>query len=250
MPHLAMLELVYRHVELVSQQRNEVCKKMERTDFIKDVDESGNVALEICRPRIHSYFMCQYLEYLSELMEDTETPRVRDWTPEYPAQYGKENLEARVRRYPLAGFVDAGISVAIDDLLDILKGSISSEDAQAFLQDISCLVSPPQDPEASKPTYVGETGSIAQHSVPSRYHVLHLPVLLVNHQIHECGLDEATRNRQRLNCVSAVQFLASLGIKDFPVYGLATSGQYGHVSSTWFSSADIVRRFSLCAFMH
>ena len=70
------------------------------------------------------------------------------------------------------------------------------------------------------------------------------------HQIHECGLDEATRNRQRLNCVSAVQFLASLGIKDFPVYGLATSGQYGHVSSTWFSSADIVRRFSLCAFMH
>ena len=51
----------------------------------------------------------------------------------------------------------------------------------------------------------------------------------------------ARGNRQRLNCVSAVQFLASLGIKDFPVYGLATSGQYGHVSSTWFSSADNVR---------
>ena len=149
---------------------------------------------------------------------------------------------AHVRRYPLAGFVDAGISIAIDDLLDSLKGSISPEDAHSFLQDISCFVSPPRDQETSEPTSMEEPGSVAQHSVPSRHNVLHLPVLLVTHQIHECGLDDATRNRQRLNCVSAVQFLATLGIKDFPVYGFATSGQYGYVSSTWFSSADNVRR--------
>ena len=149
-----------------------------------------------------------------------------------------------MRRYPLAGFVDAGISIAIDDLLDSLKCIMRPEDARSLLQYISCFVSPPRDQETSEPTSMEEPGSVAQHSVPSRHHVLHLPVLLVNHQIHECGLDEATRNRQRLNCVSAVQFLASLGIKDFPVYGLATSGQYGYVSSTWFSSADNVRRLS------
>ena len=149
-----------------------------------------------------------------------------------------------MRRYPLAGFVDAGISIAIDNLLDCLKCIMPPEDAHSFLQDISCFVSPPQDQVASEPTRMEEPGSATQRSVPSRRHFLHLPVLLVTHQIHECGLDDATRNRQRLNCVSAVQFLATLGIKDFPVYGLATSGQYGYVSSTWFSSADNVRRSS------
>ena len=42
------------------------------------------------------------------------------------------------------------------------------------------------------------------------------------HQIHESGLEDGTRNRQRLNCFSAVQSPATLRINNFPVYGLAT----------------------------
>ena len=243
MPHLAMLELVYRHVEPNSQEHAELSKKMRATDSDEEGDRLGAIAPELWRPQNHSYFMRDYLEYLSELMEDTTTLRVRDRTPEYAAQYGKESLEARMRRYPLAGFVDSGISIVIDNLLDSLKCTLSPEDARALLQDISCYVSPPQaqNQEAFEPAHEEETRSTAQRSVPSGHHAFHIPVLLVNHQIHECGLDDSTQNRQRLNCVSAVQFLAILGIKDFPVYGLATSGQYGYVSSTWFSSADNVR---------
>ena len=241
MPHVGMLDLIRRHLKLLNDDFCAVDDEMKRTDVIEELEMWREIAWEIRTPLKHSRLTHDYLEFLGDLLEDTELPRVADWTPEYAAQYGKGNLEGRIRRYPLAGFIDGGISIAIDDLLDCLKDSISPEDAHAFLQDISCFVSPPQDQEASEQTRMEEPGSTALPFVPPQHHVLHLPVLLVNHQFHECGLDEATRNRQRLNCVSAVQFLASLGIKDFPVYGLATSGQYGYVSSTWFSSVDNVR---------
>ncbi|TFK94547.1 hypothetical protein K466DRAFT_535899 [Polyporus arcularius HHB13444] len=98
---------------------------------------------------------------------------------------------------------------------------MSPDDSQAFLRDISFLVGSSTLQDAPP------AGSTVAEPNASR-HILRLPVLLVNHQVHECGLDDSTRNKQRLNCVSAAQFLAALGIKDFPVYGLTTSGQYGY----------------------
>ncbi|CAL1712250.1 unnamed protein product [Somion occarium] len=39
-------------------------------------------------------------------------------------------------------------------------------------------------------------------------------------------------------CVSAVEYLASLGIEDFPVYGVFASGSVGNLIMTWHSSAS------------
>ncbi len=54
----------------------------------------------------------------------------------------------------------------------------------------------------------------------------------------------ATRNEQRIATASAAWFLARLGIKDFPVFGLVTStygGKRGYLSQAWFSEKDNVR---------
>ncbi len=70
----------------------------------------------------------------------------------------------------------------------------------------------------------------------------HLPVLLVKHQDddEDDKLQTPTSNMQRINCVSAVRFLAALGIKDFPVYGLSTYGPRSSLCQAWHSGADNV----------
>lgn len=70
--------------------------------------------------------------------------------------------------------------------------------------------------------------------------MLHLPILLVNHQGAGEKLKNSTINAQRFACVSAASFLTALGIKDFPVYGLAPYGSYGIVSQAWYSTTDNV----------
>lgn len=50
----------------------------------------------------------------------------------------------------------------------------------------------------------------------------------------------AARNAQRMFCVNAVQFLAALGIKDFPVYGLLVDGSCGSLSQAWVSAENHV----------
>ncbi|KAI0695690.1 hypothetical protein C8T65DRAFT_814840 [Cerioporus squamosus] len=158
--------------------------------------------------------------FLCDLLTDAKSPRDKTWTPQDTAEDEVEKLKARVQRYPVGGFIDAGISLAINDLLNGLQGDLDLDGARALLQDISFLVVP-SIPQAESAVTTAADRNASRH-------VLHLPVLLVIHQTHECGLDDSTRNKQRLNCVSAAKFLATLGIKDFPVYGLATSGQYGY----------------------
>ena len=70
--------------------------------------------------------------------------------------------------------------------------------------------------------------------------MVHLPLLLINHQTEGTVLSDATRHKQRLACASAVKFLASLGIKNFPVCGLATYDSYGVLSQAWFSESSEV----------
>ncbi|KAI0665467.1 hypothetical protein C8Q78DRAFT_558015 [Trametes maxima] len=67
---------------------------------------------------------------------------------------------------------------------------------------------------------------------------LHLPVLLFCFQDMGVALKDSTRNRLRLACVSAVRFLAVLGVTDFPVYGLCVCGPYGIPCIAWYSSEN------------
>ncbi|RDX40632.1 hypothetical protein OH76DRAFT_1490120 [Lentinus brumalis] len=223
MPHSGILDLVYDHADLMADEGTALSRKPRGVDIALDEKRpSQDVGNEIGAAWTYAWRMRTDIAYLCVYADDTRSPRAEGWTPEVAALHEVRKLSARLKRYPLSGFIDAALSIVIDALLD----GLDLVAAQAFLQGISYFVTPP--------TEEAVTGTVGDNS----RHVLHLPVLLVNHQNHECGLDHSTRNKQRLNCVGAVQFLAALGIKDFPVYGLATSGQYGYVSSTWYSSED------------
>ncbi len=241
MPHAEVLNLLRRYADLAEAEEKAIYNEKERVRGANlDSDEVAswqNAGREICASYDYARLVRDDVESLCDLLDDKNSPRAKGFDPQDVAKDEVEKLKARVQRYPVGGFVDAGIFVAIDDLLVDLQ---SPDGAQAFLQDITFLVGPSAPQDTTAPA-----GSTAADWNASR-HMLRLPVLLVNHQIHECGLDDSTRNKQRLNCVSAVQFLAALGIKDFPVYGLATSGQHGYVSSTWYSSEDSVRRSAGC----
>ncbi|RDX40639.1 hypothetical protein OH76DRAFT_1423591 [Lentinus brumalis] len=235
MPHVGLFDLILRHTALMGTEASAMADEMSRVRRARlDSDKMAawqNAGREIDRASESARFVRDEVEFLCDLLDDKDSPRAKDFDPQDVAKDEVEKLKARVQRYPVGGFVDAGIFVAIDGILDGLQSDMSPDDSQAFLRDISFLVG------SSTPQDAPPAGSTAAEPNASR-HILHLPVLLVNHQVHECGLDDSTRNKQRLNCVSAAQFLAALGIKDFPVYGLATSGQYGYVCSTWYSSED------------
>lgn len=65
---------------------------------------------------------------------------------------------------------------------------------------------------------------------------LHLPLLLIKNQPRypDEGSNESARvarsQEQRIATSSAAWFLAHLGIKDFPVFGLVTCGKEGYLS--------------------
>ena len=235
MPHARLHDVSSRHSSLLDDELLAMQAELRKVHpFSKKRPPLQNAGREVAQAWKHASRMHADIVEICDLLVDTISPRAKGWTPQHAAEDDVRRLRSRLQRYPLGGLVDAGLSVAIDDILGILECHLDPLKAKAFVRDMSCFIAPnhPQNScENASPTPATDEDS----------HVLHLPVLLVNHQIHDCGLDDSTRNRQRLNCVSAVQFLATLGIKDFPVYGLATSGQYGYVSSTWFSSADDVR---------
>ena len=120
-----------------------------------------------------------------------------------------EQMTDRLTRYPLGCRLDAAISVVDNTFMD----EVALEAGPDFAQEMSFLDS---NEETS----------------------FHLPLLLVAHQTSNPELDDNTRNLLRLCCVSAAHFLAVLGIKDFPVFGLATVGHHGYVSAAWSSDTD------------
>ncbi len=238
MPHVGLFDLILKHTILMEAEASAMADEMSRVRRARlDSDKMAawqNAGRDIGPTSRYARLVHDDVEFLCDLLDDKDSPRAKDFDLQDVAKDEVEKLKARVQRYPVGGFVDAGIFVAIDDILDGLQSDMSPDDSQAFLRDISFLVGSSTLQDAPP------AGSTVAEPNASR-HILRLPVLLVNHQVHECGLDDSTRNKQRLNCVSAAQFLAALGIKDFPVYGLTTSGQYGYVCSTWYSSEDSVR---------
>ncbi|KAI0695682.1 hypothetical protein C8T65DRAFT_664933 [Cerioporus squamosus] len=122
-----------------------------------------------------------------------------------------EKLADRLTQYPLGVRLDAAISaVDLDFLVEAGTGT-----RRDFIQEICLFRDDGLDDGAFR-----------------------LPVLLIKHQVQGPDLDVITRNALRLCCVSAAHFLAVLGIKDFPVYGLITTGHYGYVSAAWCSDSD------------
>ncbi|KAI0665459.1 hypothetical protein C8Q78DRAFT_1064430 [Trametes maxima] len=67
---------------------------------------------------------------------------------------------------------------------------------------------------------------------------LRVPIMIITYQTEGEILQHATRNRQRLACTSAVQFLAMLGVMDFPIYGLSVCGPHGIPCFAWYSSTE------------
>ena len=240
MPHARFSELTRGHSKLMGDEFMAIFRQLRNTNWhSKERPSLRQAEREINEASDHASRMEGDIEYILDLLTDTVTPRSKRWSAQYAAKTEARKLRSRLQRYPLGGFADAGLTIVVDDILNNLESDMIPPEARAFLQDISCI--------SPRSSIKDPSGSALPTLADPESRVLHLPILLVWHQIHDCGLDDLTQNRKRLNCVSAVQFLATLGIKDFPVYGLATSGQYGYVSSTWFSSADNVRHLCPCA---
>lgn len=66
-------------------------------------------------------------------------------------------------------------------------------------------------------------------------HELRLPVVLVEYKKPD-DLPAKALNQCRMYCVSAASYLATLGIKEHPVFGFATSGQVGFMIMVWHSA--------------
>ena len=132
-------------------------------------------------------------------------------TTEDPIIVQIEKMAERLTRYPLSYRLDAAFS-AVDRTF---MHKVAIEAGKDFVREISLF----------------DSGDGA----------LHLPILLVKHQTGKLDLDVVTCNMLHVCCVSAAHFLAVLGIKDFPVFGLATAGHYGYVSAAWYSETYGVR---------
>ena len=149
-------------------------------------------------------------------------PRARDngWLVEY--------LMRRLWYYPIQFSVEGAITVTIS----VSVVGLPSEAADVLRNAAFFELQDSQSPD----------GSTVE---------LQIPLLLIKEQVEsddEEDLDEAeippqysTRNEQRIAMASAAWYLARLGIRDFPVFGLVTCDEKGYLSQAWVSERDEVR---------
>ena len=133
----------------------------------------------------------------------------------------------RMSKYPVQLDVDAAFTVAISSFFD--KSAELSETAARILGELPFL-----RPVSEQMVQTGDNGG-----------VLHLPLLLVNHQPEGQArnpqkLTRAARREQEIALSSAAWFLEVFGITDFPVYGLVTVGQNAYLQQAWCSAEDKV----------
>ena len=74
MPHVGMLDLIRRHLKHLDDDFCAVDDEMKRTDVIEELEMWREIAWEIRTPMKHSRLMHDYLEFLGDLLEDTELP--------------------------------------------------------------------------------------------------------------------------------------------------------------------------------
>ncbi|KAI0320590.1 hypothetical protein OF83DRAFT_1081519 [Amylostereum chailletii] len=77
-----------------------------------------------------------------------------------------------------------------------------------------------------------DVGDVADTD-PGAEDTLHIPILFHEYQESVRTSKETAVNRWRIDAVASVKFLATLGITDFPVFGLVTKGPVGVVVCAW-----------------
>ncbi|KAI0695658.1 hypothetical protein C8T65DRAFT_664825 [Cerioporus squamosus] len=120
----------------------------------------------------------------------------------------------RLARYPARATLEGAVTVELEDVADHLRSIEGASGAEDLMGTLSFFRS-----------HGGGVRSLS------------LPLLLITHQDYGTALVDSTVTEQRLACVSAVRFLAALGITDFPIYGLATYGRFGVACQAWYSTA-------------
>ena len=63
-----------------------------------------------------------------------------------------------------------------------------------------------------------------------------IPQLAVKYKKPDQKDDKQALNQARMYCTASVSYLAALGIKQYPVFALATHGSVGYVLMAWMSS--------------
>ncbi|KAI0349816.1 hypothetical protein OH77DRAFT_1525343 [Trametes cingulata] len=152
-----------------------------------------------------------------------------------------DEVRGRLVRYPVEGSIDAAVALSLRELVEEVRRVTGDEVVEDFMDSLRFLRLPDGKEPERHPV---KCRSLFDSSMPlvSRptfdTEAFHLPLLLFTFQ--DCGtsLQDTTRNQQRLACTSAAKFLAALGVKDFPVFGLSICGPYGIPCAAWCSSQD------------
>ncbi len=203
MPHVTLADLADDYESLTNNDWRH---------FVRANKGPGMSLLENCRPA--SQELKSVWKHMGNL-SDTVRAVFEEEATDTDIVIQQEMLADRLTQYPLGCHLDAAISAVDFDFLDEVGTGIGRE----FVHEIAFF----------RDTTISDDGAFC------------LPVLLVKHQAPNLDLDVITRNALRLCCVSAAHFLAVLGIRDFPVYGLITAGRYGYVSAAWCSESNGVR---------
>ncbi|TBU28813.1 hypothetical protein BD309DRAFT_979786 [Dichomitus squalens] len=142
------------------------------------------------------------------------------------ARKGRDGMMHRLQAYPVGVEVDLAYTVAIKGLLHELVHRFGDVHGGRTFANMRVFSSNPPN------------RNLALDACDSEFDV-HLPVLLINHQSQASRdkLQTETRNKQRVAVASAAWFFRTMGIVDFPVYGLAVCGSRGYLTQAWYSDA-------------
>ncbi|KAI0665463.1 hypothetical protein C8Q78DRAFT_557631 [Trametes maxima] len=206
------------------------------------IDEDYENLVELHEATKHSKMVDKFIsERVSPFMEDPKY--VEDVTER---EQWTEELRERILHYPVAGTVDSALSVPTGHFFQDVRSVLGEDVALNSLMETITLFHHVSNPNLATPQFgwsysATPSTRYACQEAPTKVtdsDMLHLPMLLLCFQDMGAALKDSTRNRVRLACVSAVRFLAVLGVTDFPVYGLCVCGPYGIPCIAWYSSEN------------
>ncbi|KAI0695689.1 hypothetical protein C8T65DRAFT_698638 [Cerioporus squamosus] len=204
----------------------------------------------------------RFLETVASLKSDILTSS--DPATQFSSFSSQVKLQqARLSVYPKRGTPDCTFALSISGFRSKVTSQVDGDAAAAadfvknfsFLQLSSASASVLEEAlmagNTSRALEIGSKLTRAKlFDVPNSQHLpaddpmeesLLLPYYIVDYKLN--GGEEKLRhaeNQRRMSTASAVAFLRTIGITDFPVYGLAHAGPYHTVSMTWYCSADKV----------
>lgn len=196
------------------------------------------------------------LRHIRELIHNAATEAVRA----RKALEGKKPadtqlaLTARSKREPPAGIVDAILVAPIENTtgkdlppthllvkcsppspkgesqVHLSAGTVGGETVTVRQTDLLSGPFQTSCTEMTKPPTYFKSPVCTHHEDDMR-----LPIMLVEYKKPD-DLPAKALNQCRMYCVSAVSYLATLKIKEHPVFGFATAGQVGFIIMVWHSA--------------